>query len=634
MPKLPPERLHVGSKRGPFLAPRHAVRKGDPDGLRLLRGKLPKYGPLNMSPTWFATRSKRRAGWASLLLLATLPLGCGDEPQPQPGYMPPPTSTLVEQGQVAIRREVFLVAAPSPAPNPLLVESAATPPQYNFVRVVRYRVDTGTEPPRPARAIMLLMPGFLGGAGSFDPLARALVRRSLSDGAIEAWAIDRRSNLLEDQHGLDVAEVKQDPELARRYYFTGDEIEGRRYAGVRPQDELAFVSEWGLKTTVEDLRAVVRLIPQAERRARLFLLGHSLGASIVEQYAAWDFAGTAGYSELAGLVLVDGRSGIEGSAKLPFGEDDYVNGVTVGSFGRVGLSQIRQNDRYFVLPLLGGDVYPVTAISALRAAFSPTEIVSDPDRDVAMRVLIGRRDLPPMTNRAIVGFAFDESSCNLSFASVSCGQSVGGPLEEYSGVLGAKLLRPADPTATYDWQEPLDDAQATTLGDLAKSWFSGPSLDFAEWYFPVRLTLDAMTAGTLTMKETDWPVARFGLRALHGAKLDLPIYALATQLAGKGAGDPQAFESLRSLVSAVPIGPGRPLAGTPRSESAAFTVRADDKLTHIDPLMGHDRPGSRIQGFYQSLVEFMQKSSPHGGIVIQVAPTPPAVTPATKRSVF
>lgn len=585
-----------------------------------------------MSLTWFATRSNRRLGWA--LLLSTLSIHCGDEPQPQPGYMPPPTSTLVEQGQVAIRREVFLVAAPSPSANPLLVENAATPPQYNFVRVVRYRVDTGTEAPRPARAIMLMMPGFLGGAGSFDPLARALVRRSQSDGAIEAWAIDRRSNLLEDQHGLDVAEVKQDPELARRYYFAAEEIEGRRYAGVKPQDELAFVSEWGLKTTVDDLRAVVRLIPQADRRARLFLLGHSLGASIVEQYAAWDFAGTAGYSELAGLVLVDGRSGSEGSAKLPFGEDEYIHGVSAGSFGRVGLQKIRQNDRYFVLPLLGGDVYPVTAISALRAAFSPADIVSDPDRDVAMRVLIGRRDLPPMTNRAVVGFAFDESSCNLSFASVSCGQSSGGPLEEYSGVLGGKLLRPADPRATYDWQEPLDDAQATTLNDLAKSWFSGPSLDFAEWYFPVRLTLDAVAAGTLTLQETDWPVVRYGLRAMHGAKLDLPIYGLATQLAGKGAGDPQAFDALRTLLETVPIGPNRPLAGTPRTDAAAFTVRADDKLTHIDPLMGHDKPGSRSHGFYQSLVEFMNKSSPAGGIVIQVAPTPPPVTPATKRSVF
>ncbi len=565
----------------------------------------------------------------SLLLGLWLP-ACTVPPDPLPIYVPPPTSAVIEQGAIAIRREIFLVPGPAPAANPAVREGGATPSQYNFVKVVRYRVDTGDAAPKPARAIVLLMPGFLGGAGSFEPLARALVRRSQGEASIEAWAIDRRSNLLEDQHGLDVAEVKQDAEIARRYYFAGEEVEGRRYAGVRPQDELPFVAEWGLKTTIDDLRAVVSLIPKAERRARLFLVGHSLGASIVEEYAAWDFAGTAGFSELAGLVLIDGAAREEGKAVLPYREDEYVSGLSGSSFGKIGLQKIRQGDRYFVLPLLGSDVYPVTAISALRAAFSPTEIASDPDRDIAMRVLIGRRDLPPMTNRAIVGLAFDSASCNLSFASVSCGSATGGPLEEYSGVLGGKLLRPADPNATYDWSEPGDSTQATSLAELARSWFSGPSLDFAEWYFPVRLTLDTPVAATLTMNDADWPVASYGLRAMHGAKMDLPVLALATQLVGKGNGDPRAFDGLKTLLTPVPIGPGRPLAGTPRSKPEAFTVLADDQLTHMDPLLGADRAGSRVQAFYQALSNFVKQNSPAGGVVVQVAPSPP-VTPTGKR---
>lgn len=551
-------------------------------------------------------------------------------PDSLPIYVPPPTSAVIEQGSVSIRREIFLVPAPSPAANPSVSEAGATPSQYNFVKVVRYRVDTGDAAPKPARAIVLLMPGFLGGAGSFEPLARALVRRSQGDASIEAWAIDRRSNLLEDQHGLDVAEVKQDPEIARRYYFGGEEVEGHRYAGVRPQDELSYVSEWGLKTTIDDLRAVVSLIPKAERRARLFLVGHSLGASMVEEYAAWDFAGTAGFSELAGLALIDGTAREEGKATLPYREDEYVNGLTSTAFGKIGLQKIRQSDRYFVLPLLGSDVYPVTTISALRAAFAPTEIASDADRDIAMRILIGRRDLPQMTNRAVLGLAFDSASCNLSFASVSCGNSTGGPLEEYSGVLGGKLLRPADPNATYDWNEPGDSSQATSLAELAKSWFSGPSLDFAEWYFPVRLTLDTPTAATLTMNEADWPVAGYGLRAMHGAKMDLPVLALATQLVGKGNGDPRAFDGLKTLLTPVPIGPGRPLAGTARSKPEAFTVLIDEQLTHMDPLLGADLAGSRVQAFYQALSQFVKQNSPAGGVVVQVAPSPP-VTPTVKR---
>ena len=81
------------------------------------------------------------------------------------------------------------------------------------MQVVRYRVDTGKDAPKPARAILLLMPGFLGGAGSFDSLARAIVRRSTAEAPLEAWALDRRSNLLEDRTGLDAALTKLKAEV-------------------------------------------------------------------------------------------------------------------------------------------------------------------------------------------------------------------------------------------------------------------------------------------------------------------------------------------------------------------------------------------------------------------------------------
>ncbi|HNN92417.1 MAG TPA: hypothetical protein PKI03_09115, partial [Pseudomonadota bacterium] len=85
--------------------------------------------------------SQRRTPWAVLAGL----LACGEPtseppPPPPPPYVPPPASTLVDSAPVAIRREVLRVAAPAPPPNPNATTFAETPPENNFVRVVRYRL--------------------------------------------------------------------------------------------------------------------------------------------------------------------------------------------------------------------------------------------------------------------------------------------------------------------------------------------------------------------------------------------------------------------------------------------------------------------------------------------------------------
>lgn len=563
----------------------------------------------------------------NLLLLGLCGLfGCGDPPVEMPPppvpYVPPPASTLVDSAPVAIRREVLRVPVPAPPPNPNAAAYAETPPENNAVRVVRYRLDS--DPPRPARAIAILMPGFLGGAGSFDALARALVRRSTPDAAIEAWAIDRRSNFLEDHHGLDVAEVRGDPELASRYYFNGDEIEGRRFAGMLPQEQVAFMSEWGLATMISDLQAVLGLVPAASRKSHVVLVGHSLGASIVESYAAWDFTGRPGYEDLAGLVLVDGTTGAEGSATPPITQAQYQDGLA-GSFPRPGLNKIRSRDRYYTLPLLGSEVYITAAISGLRAAWRPLDVISDSDRDSALRVLLGLPAVPPMTNRAVLGFSFDRAYSALSFSAVSCGMGTGGRIEKYRSLLGVDLLHPTDVNATYDWVD-FDKTQPTghtSLTDLAQAWFHGPGLDFAEWYFPARLALDAPAAGSLVLASSDWPRSVYGLRAAHGRTMDLPILALAAGLAGKGGGDQHAYDSLRQLVDAVPIGAGRPQQGVPRSRPEAFRVLAYPQLSHIDAILGADSPISQAQEWYGALHQFLMRNTTAAGAPV-ITPLPGA----------
>jgi pimeloyl-ACP methyl ester carboxylesterase len=502
----------------------------------------------------------------------------------------------------------------APPANPVAPANAATPAENNVVRVVRYRVDA--DPPLPARAIAVLMPGFLGGAGSYDPMARALVRRSAGDVAYEAWAIDRRSNLLEDHHGLDVAESRRDPELGRTYYFENAEVEAKTFSGFLPTDSIPFASEWGLPTTIGDLRKVIELAPAAERKSRIVLVGHSLGARIAEAYAAWDFDGAPGYADLAGLVLVDGIAGEEGDAAPTITEEQYMKGGGSGFTAFPGLDAIRSSTQYIALPLLGLDVYPVAAVMAMRALWKPAEVTQDPYRDKAFQTLLSLGSIPDMTNRAAMGLGFDDESNGVSFAAVSCGRSQGGALEKYTSLLGPELVHPSDSGAKYDWIEydATDPREATSLDDLSRSWHEGPGLDFAEWYFPARLSLDTNAASTLILKEGDWPLAKHGIRAMHGASMDLPIF---TAIAGL-VGTTDAASKLRALVDMVPIGPGRPLAGTPRTDERAFKVLDIIPLTHIDPLSGSDTGGGLVPMWYDALAGWMTTNTPPGGVAVPV----------------
>ncbi|MDI1448366.1 alpha/beta fold hydrolase [Polyangium sp. 6x1] len=554
------------------------------------------------------------------LASASLLVACSDPaevPVPPAPYAPPPSSTVVEEGPVRIRRDIFLVPGVTPPPNPLT--GSTTPAELNAVRIVRYRIDA--DPPAPARAVAVLMPGFLGGASSYDAMARAIVRRSKAGEPFEAWAIDRRSNLLEDHHGHDVAEVRKDPEIAKRYYFEEEAVEGKTFPGFVDQASVDYASEWGLDTTIGDLRRVVEIVAPEERKARVFLVGHSLGATIAEEYAAWDFDGTPGYDELAGLVLVDGVARQEGALAPKITEDDYLKGSSQdpNAYLTPGLETIRKTTRYIALPLLGLKVYPVAAIAGMRAMWSPTAITEDPYRDNAFLTLLSLTEVPRMTNRAAMGFAMDDSSNGVSFAAVSCGESKGGALAEYDSLFGTKLVQPSDPTATYNWVE--YDAKSprehTSLDDISRSWFEGPSLDFAEWYFPARLSLDAQAAATLVLKDGDWPRATYGMRAIHGASMDLPIFAAVAGLVG----DTAALDPLRALVQNVAIGPDRPLAGKPRTDPDAFVVLDIVKLTHIDPLSGTDDGQGDVTKWYDSLTKWMTTNSPAGAVVL--APSAP-----------
>ncbi len=515
-----------------------------------------------------------------------------------------------DDGGVRIRRDVFTVPVPAPPPNP---DGTATPPELNQVTVVRYRLDTAGKAPRPARAIILLEPGFLGGAGSFDALARAMVRRSDASGALEAWALDRRSNQLEDHAGLEDALDSGVADRVNDYYFDGGTVAGHAFTGFKQQSDVAFMSEWGLAATEADLRAVVRLVPEAERPRRVVLAGHSLGGQVAAQYAAWDFDGTPGYQELAGLVMIDAVTGTEGQPPV-ISREQYEDGgfVDPEGFGSVaGLADVRTTDRYFEVPFLSTTLYVVADSTALRARLHPDAQERDPVRGEALKTLLLVDRLPQLTNRAAFGLPFDVHSAPLPIAGVNAGEVV-GPTEEYDSPFGTgKLVRPSDPSLLYTWKEydQVDPKEFTSLTDFAWAW-TRPGADFGEWYFPNRLNLDGFAAASLTLQPGDWPYDVYGLKASKGREIDVPVLAMAAGVLQHAS----AYDALKAILP--PVGSGRPQAGVTRDTRDGFEGVEYPMLSHLDGLSGADDPGSPVRDWYDHLAAFAKRVTPPGGVVV------------------
>jgi pimeloyl-ACP methyl ester carboxylesterase len=509
--------------------------------------------------------------------------------------------------EAGVRRELFTVPGATPPANP--TTSVATPVEYNATQVARYRQDV--TPPAPARAILVAYPGFLGGAGSWDQLARQLVKGAAARGqVIEVWAIDRRANLLEDLRGADTAEAAGNPEIANGWYFGTDTIAGQPFPGFRAQEDLSYMSEWGLATHVEDLHAVIARIAAADRKARVVLLGHSLGGFFAEAYAAWRFAdGSRGADELAGLVLIDGVL-----SAAPITETEYHQGVANGLFSQTGVDTIRSDGpRFFEIPLFGIGIFARVEVLSLRALTAPDAVVADPGRDGALRIQLslGSAKVPPLTNAAALGWGLDNNSNALTITAPSLGEPTGGPVATYSNsIAGKDLTHPASETATYAWLDatPTDPDDRTHIADLAHAFTDGRT-NFAEWYFPTRLTLDLAAVGGAAVPADGWQ-ATAGLRAFDGALDDAPILCIPAQL------QTAADCALVQARVAPTIGPGRPGAAATRAMPAGFATFPATGYTHLDPLTAMARPDNLVPA---TILDFALASTPAGTTAVPPA---------------
>ncbi len=258
----------------------------------------------------------------ALLLSAALTIACSDGSDSR---AQPPSSTFA-QTTVTVPSKAMPAFTPGTpgvvVDNEKLLRQFGTA-EINFNRAIYTRYFLSDQADTQPDAIIVLIPGFEGGAANFYLLAENLLRRAAAEAnlVVEVWAVDRRSAHLEDTLGLDIAEDLMDPLVGLDFLF-GDALglalsppladgPNRRAEFYNTSNDTAFIAQWTTLVHSQDIDAVVEAARSAARDGNVFLGGHSAGTGFTARYAATDFnlqggAPEPGYQKLRGLVLLEG----------------------------------------------------------------------------------------------------------------------------------------------------------------------------------------------------------------------------------------------------------------------------------------------------------------------------------------
>lgn len=448
--------------------------------------------------------------------------------------------------------------------------------------------------PASAKKVLILTPGFQGGAGDFTLMARELVKKVKG---LQVWSVDRRTQILEDTSVFkQTLATARKPLKARRaalgkmfsYYL--DLLSPGDHVGLRDEAaDGAWADELGVKTALDDLNAVVQLARSQGRK--VVLGGHSLGGSVATIYAAWDFDGQPGYSFIDGLVLIDGGGKGSNDDAPAAAANCGLNGQTPVDATDPSTACSGPSSPLSSAPwanLIGGGLPAASAglFAEVGAAYAKLDPTGSAER-LRSYFLLPASFNPgfPVTNRGILGYAFDRDTAPpaLSLLHVNSGSLKPG--------CGAGAPRPCD------WV----DGGVTPISRVAEAFGQEPA-NAVEWYFPRRLSLDSGYGSALSQTQANDGEAEdtLGLRVWHGAGIDVPVYGLRTGF-GTSLTDEQAFSGLQALVDYSAV--------TPQDSVFVNASRGalGDKLgqSHLDPLLG--APGKNK--LFPTLIPFLKNKA-------------------------
>jgi pimeloyl-ACP methyl ester carboxylesterase len=403
-------------------------------------------------------------------LLAALALAALGVSRCNAGTATPPALTQVK---VDLPGYVEPHTPGSGAPEEMAPTSAVSDllgPDPDLNTVTYFRTSLPKPDGAPPRAILILIPGFLGGGTTFDPLARQLVKAF--NGNLEVWAVDRRPNQLEDRLGAMHAEAGAgDPACTTsppasscsifegaQFYFPdtdNDPVVGvggaagpedldvnlngiiddrlplvdsfgvTRGPRVLSQDDARFLAYWGIDTYMRDWKMLVDAARAIVGDGGLVLIGgHSQGTSWASVYLAYDFdpdpaVVDAGHDSVDGLLFLEGGGIGPGVSPKP-NLAEYQ--ATVASLASNGGPDVFLTDfSGIVLQDLG----QAGEVSSLAAYYQPDEISLVQRTPTFGSGLVGQLINLPATNETVLGLFLDDDFSPIGAFRASIGFSNG-----------------------------------------------------------------------------------------------------------------------------------------------------------------------------------------------------------------
>jgi hypothetical protein len=441
---------------------------------------------------------------------------------------------------------------------PLPASAGPHPQACDWLSYLRFRDASGPARSADADRVLVAQPGVLEGAGAFDSVARNTIVEAARHGEhIEFWALDRRSNCLEDHTGRDAALAAGDIHLAVDYYYRHRPANGRTFAGFMDSSQLGWLAKVGLEQTVRDQYDLLtsELPDPAVRRQKVLCGGHSLGGILTGFFAVWDFDGDHATTDDAGYRQCGGYFALDTSISTSLG--DLTGGMPVENPGLSYAATQAALDtglltRSLSLPvLINAETMNLLGIAGLAAVVAPggesdlaRYLPPNVNVDTTQRILFSRDLLTflagtpttkdfRLTNQAALGALLDDHSQPLAFLETSVGFFDGGrivdkdfpvpqELKSVPGLEGLTAQLGTEPMAIpdephgplYTWRNydrigaaddpvyrrrdgtPFTGAgkEVTDIQELARSLAEHP-LDFTEQYFPTKLVTDLFQSG-------------------------------------------------------------------------------------------------------------------------------------------